>query len=668
MRRLIILLALLVSQPGLIYGYQNEVDSLRKLLTVNQTVEDKLNILDELSWQLRSLDIDSAIFYAHKGIELSNQYHHSKISAFHNTLGIIHRQRNEYDSALSHYKEMIKHAKVNEVHKSIAVGYMNLGVLFKKQNQTDSALYYYQLGKKVNFADEDSLFFQNLFLHIDANIATVQQELGLVEKALDIYKNIEQKAKSLNNEHLFAQVYFNIGNIYNSTEEVEFAKYYFQKSLDFELLTNNIEGIIDSYSSLLRIEESLLNFDNALRFGKTALRLADQYKLIEKQALITSNLGDLYTTFSKFDSAQYYFDLSYDHSLRSNSKYYMRVALQKKGMVNIFVENFENAQKFSFKCLKLLEEFDFPKIRENVYNDLARYFLVNRDIKSFNHYESLRNELLLERINAKRNKQLFEIETKYETEKKEKEILRLGNERQAQALQLAQNRTVQYGMGAGILLLLLSGLFFWRDRQRRLLIARYEAEESEKHRIARELHDGLAGEILLIQRSIPDQLPQLQANLLRANRDLRNFSHQLDAKRKSRSPLPDILSDYINHNGLLDQLQISVDFFPKPFDVLDGELKSNLFRIWQELLTNTLKHSGASHCSLQLAFINKKIEINYEDNGVGVNAGEEQQGLGLSHIRERVGLLKGKVYQMEKESGFSIKMEIPVKKSSVVYS
>ena len=261
-----------------------------------------------------------------------------------------------------------------------------------------------------------------------------------------------------------------------------------------------------------------------------------------------------------------------------------------------------------------------------------------------------------------------EIQAKYETEKKEKEILRLENERQAQELQLAQSRTVQYGMGGGILLLLLSGMFFWRDRQRRLLIARYEAEETEKHRIARELHDGLAGEILLIQRSIPDQLPQVQANLLRANQDLRNFSHQLDAKRKAKSPLPDILSDYITHNGLLDQLQISVDFFPKPFDVLDGELKSNLFRIWQELLTNTLKHSGASHCSLQLAFINKKIEINYEDNGVGVNASEAQQGLGLLHIRERVGLLKGKVYQLKKESGFSIKMEIPVKKSLVVYS
>ena len=660
-----LLLLILIYSPTLL-GQTRKIDSLKNELRHQKVKEERIYLLDDLSIELIYIDPEQAEKYAKQGLSLCTEKFEKTSAAFYGNLSDIEIRKGDLKKALSYLKKGLSISKIHSLNNTVGRIRIKLGSLYQSLTMYDSAEMNFKEAITYFSEHPDTVYARRFLLASQLNLASNFSDQGNTEVALETYKVLDKKTYpseidfkciiNVNSALIFA-------SIYNPKKAI----YYYKLALTQARELSNLQIVQKSLSGLC-FAYYRVNKDSAINYCNKGIELGTKFKDFNGLISTHSYLGEINLSARDYITAKENFlaATQYSKLLKDTNRIASNTA--SLGLAMMLNDQFEEGIEHVDESMGYVSANLRTEVLEHLYNIVSKKYFFLNDFKNGDYFMNQRDSVLLIRIGTEKTKALSEIETKYETEKKEKEILRLENERQAQALQLAQNRTVQYGMGGGIFLLLLSGLFFWRDRQRRLLIARYEAEESEKHRIARELHDGLAGEILLIQRSIPDQLPQLQANLLRANRDLRNFSHQLDAKRKSRSPLPDILSDYINHNGLLDQLQISVDFFPKPFDVLDGELKSNLFRIWQELLTNTLKHSGATHCSLQLAFINKKIEINYEDNGVGVEADKEQQGLGLSHIRERVGLQKGKVYQMEKESGFSIKMEFPVKKSLVVYS
>ena len=76
---------------------------------------------------------------------------------------------------------------------------------------------------------------------------------------------------------------------------------------------------------------------------------------------------------------------------------------------------------------------------------------------------------------------------------------------------------------------------------------------------------------------------------------------------------------------------------------LDYKLEVNLYRIVQELLTNSLKHSKANEITVQIVRSSKKLNLIVEDNGVGFNSNEvsNKKGMGLSNIQKRIELFKG---------------------------
>ena len=102
--------------------------------------------------------------------------------------------------------------------------------------------------------------------------------------------------------------------------------------------------------------------------------------------------------------------------------------------------------------------------------------------------------------------------------------------------------------------------------------AKYNAVENEKNRIARELHDGLANEVLSISRGLAAREPETSKRLEKTDRELRNFAHQLDSNRKLHGRLPDIMNDFISHSSFTQSLKLEVDFFPKLFDLKNAEI------------------------------------------------------------------------------------------------
>ena len=208
-----------------------------------------------------------------------------------------------------------------------------------------------------------------------------------------------------------------------------------------------------------------------------------------------------------------------------------------------------------------------------------------------------------------------------------------------------------------------------------LLTARLiEAQEEERRRIARELHDGLnqqlamvAVELGMIVRQVPAESRQLRQSLFNLRKrteglsdDLRCMTHQLHPAVLEHLGLVSALrshcAEFSQHEG------IHVRFTAEPIAAPPPEVSICLYRIVQEALRNVAKHSGARKAWVRIKQENGIFQLSILDKGVGIhpNVTGKKPGLGLTSIRERVQLVNGQLKISEAGPGTRITIRVPI--------
>jgi len=209
-----------------------------------------------------------------------------------------------------------------------------------------------------------------------------------------------------------------------------------------------------------------------------------------------------------------------------------------------------------------------------------------------------------------------------------------------------------------------------RDALRRVV----SAQEIERRRLARELHDETGQaltSILLGLKSIEDtaDLAQARASAARLRQLVVETLH--DVRRLAVELRPKALDDF----GLVPALERLAETFSEQTGLavdfqatlggerLPEEVETALYRIVQEALTNVVKHAGASRVSVVLARKDKAVTAVVEDDGRGFEAGKtDGRGLGLVGMRERLGLLDGRLrIESTQGTGTTIVAEVPLR-------
>ncbi|WP_131539149.1 sensor histidine kinase [Pedobacter nototheniae] len=180
-----------------------------------------------------------------------------------------------------------------------------------------------------------------------------------------------------------------------------------------------------------------------------------------------------------------------------------------------------------------------------------------------------------------------------------------------------------------------------------------EAQERERKRIAEELHDNVGGLLatlkiysdLAVAKEDFEEIKTLnnKINVLTENLgdEIRKLSHALDLRTLSGFGLKvavEQLCEAISDSGKIKVTAI-VDL-AQP--IAEG-ISIQLYRIIQELFTNTLKHAMATEVRLEISLIEKEITLIYEDNGKGFEMNNVSNGMGISNINSRVGYVNGKL-------------------------
>ena len=208
-----------------------------------------------------------------------------------------------------------------------------------------------------------------------------------------------------------------------------------------------------------------------------------------------------------------------------------------------------------------------------------------------------------------------------------------------------------------------------------------EALETERTRIARELHSGagqtLAGikvNVELIAGSAPDLpeparvgLERIQALADHALSEIRAVSQRLHPPDWQRLDLPEAIQWLWVTSGIPEKFHATLELQPLESEISDA-VRFSIYRAAQEGLTNVLRHSGATEVKLQLGERGHQVHLTLQDNGRGFDAEEllhgaltpDLRGIGLRAMRDEVLLIGGDFQLTSSEDGTRLEIALPV--------
>jgi PAS domain S-box-containing protein len=203
-----------------------------------------------------------------------------------------------------------------------------------------------------------------------------------------------------------------------------------------------------------------------------------------------------------------------------------------------------------------------------------------------------------------------------------------------------------------------------------------EAQEQERARIARELHDDTSQRLALLAVEIEQlkkhpstnkkmciRLDAMQTKILDMSSDIQALSHELHSSKLEYLGIAPAMRSFCKEFGKKQKVEVDFESLDVPRLVL-SDISLCLFRVLQEALHNAAKHSGTNHFRVQLRAESDEIHLTVSDSGAGFDpeAALKGDGLGLISMKERLHLVKGEIsIDSQPKRGTTIHARVPLK-------
>lgn len=559
-------------------------------------------------------------------------------------LAYIEGQEGRYKNAIQTLLKTIPYLeRINRIKGLIRV-YNNIGVNYEVLGRTDSALHYYL-------------------------------------KAIDLYgsKNTELDVLAL--------LYENVGTLYGNFSQLDKALEYAQKSVALSREINDTTRLTTSLACLNYVYNQRKEYKDALRAGREARGLINFINDSVATAKVYSHISAAFVGMREPDSAivnvrkALRIAETYDQALYVNASMNLVAALDQK-------KDYTQQKEVLLKMLKLIEANKSQLSLHVIYGRLAKVNYQLGNLKEAYTYSEKRNEAKDIYFGEKMGRDVADLEVKYQTALKEKAL----SEKQLQLAQrdLQLERSHQYinlaASGLVIVSLLATGIYIRFRNKRKIHISQMEAlqkqkriemleaamqgEEKERGRIAKDLHDGVAGILAAAKmqlNSIAYNNPITDRNVAFTQAiTLLDEAHQ-EVRKTSHNLMPEVLLKYGLNEALKrycaaisnDSLQVHYTNYGET-SCLKDHFELALYRIVQELLGNVIKHAKASQALVQLSTHEGCLLVEVQDNGIGFASASNLTSIGLQSLENRVQALNGSINFESSKSGLTVTLEFDI--------
>ncbi|WP_396151413.1 tetratricopeptide repeat protein [Flavobacterium sp.] len=548
-------------------------------------------------------------------------------------MGIVTRVKGDYEKGIDFSEKALALTKNSKI---VASAYNNIGSCKRNLGLYEEALKAYL--KSIKIYDKNKDFLNQAI--INNNLGLVYKSLGVVEKAKIYHEKAIDAYQKLYHQKGLSEAYNNLAIVYVEENNLEQALFYFKKSLDFEIQLNDKRGIAESLNNVVGVYYYLEQTDSAFIYFNKALKTEYSIQNFAGLASSYNNIGDVHLYKQDYNAAKKCFDSAFFYAKKSKSAFDIENTLNYYALLYEAKNDYKKASEFYKK--------------KGVFHDSI---------------QKLSNV-----------KQLQELETKYQTAKKDTEIAKNRADLAEKELKLKKKNTIIFGsLGFAFVLGLLGYLLYNQQKiKNNQLIKEAELKEAlvkietqnklQEHRlqISRDLHDNIGSQLTFIISSIDnlkyfdiakeklvskfDNISGFTKNTITELRDT------IWAMNKNAISIEDLqirITNFIDQAKLATQ-GISFDFAIEKNVNASHEFSSiegmNIYRIIQEAVNNAIKYANASQIKIQLQQESNKMIFSISDNGIGFSEGEIELGNGLNNMKKRALELKAEL-KIEAEKG-----------------
>jgi two-component system, NarL family, sensor kinase len=602
----------------------------------------EVEYLLDVAYEMETVNPDSAIAIYAQIATLARGRSDAKLEGqTHNYRAIVYFEMGDFENALLHNQYALDLFQKADYEVGIASVKINIGNIRLFTGEFDAAVKLYYDGLAILESLQDTLRLSISYM----NIGTLFYRNGYATEAQNYNLKALAWARKLNDGSLLADLHTNTANVHLSLGDEKSYRQYIDSALSYSLGSAYVFGQLMAHNSLAMYFSDLSRVDSALFHSQKAARNARQYGNPANIADVYNALGANYLLADKTDSALIYLHQAVEISQSNN---YLQLLATGK--------------------LTLSRVYDRLGEHQQAYTLLSDYLVLNDSL-----------------FNKDKQRELQELDRRYRVAQKEGEIEQQKLVIELREIELQRKNilvavAVVFGLVVLILLFVLLQLLRNRtrlaarelekvklERERQVMKALLKGEEKERQRIARELHDGVNGNLAALKLNLASCRNKEFDNLLdQTMNEVRALSHNLVPDVVKKFGLEEALQHYISNIRSSSPLAVDYQILSQ-LPTISDESAVQIYRIVQELVSNTLKHASAMHLLVQLVVNEEFLSITVEDDGRGfeINADGDifgpGKGIGLIGIENRVTWMQGNIdIHSSTDSGTSVHIEIPL--------
>ena len=485
-------------------------------------------------------------------------------------------------------------------------------------------------------------------------------------EAINIVENTPHKT-------MLARAYASVGTTFYNIDNHPKALEYLNKALliskeikDTSRLLFVLYGLSATLSSQEKIEE-------AMKYAQQSVETATAYGKADQLHIAHQSMADLLCRIKDGKKAIPHAQLSLRYAKESGAMHHIIPATMILGEAYGQANMPQQQVTYMRQAQQMVEGNDIFSSLNLIYKGLSEAYEKMADYKNAHNYykkyiagrDTVEGEIT--------KKQIAELDVQYQTAQKEKTIAQRNLEVARKEVELQKSQQMSlYGIGSAVVAILVALLVYLHFRNKRklhqkqlqsihqekelqLLQAVMQGEEKERSRIAKDLHDGVAGMLAAVKMHFNSvalhvggvlQTEGYQQGLKlldEASQEVRKTSHNLMPEVLLQHGLDEAVRRYCNNVTNSSKLLVQYDSIGELGRFVDS-FELSVYRIVQELLNNIVKHSKASEAIVQITYQQQLLSITIEDNGIGLAAeGSQKDGIGLKSLQSRVKAMNGRI-------------------------